>query len=93
MERKPIKMLVKSDVGADALRTAIVQQAVKDFVHGHKVRNKKQCIREQAIRNMEDAERFLLSEWAEWLVDLDCRWILERVKEMLNEDKKTNPKD
>lgn len=93
MERKPI-MILKSDIGADALRTAIIQQAVKDYVHGHRVRNKKLAIREQAIRDMNDAEAFLLSEWATWLVDLDCKWILQKVKEMLNEkDKKNNAED
>ena len=90
MERKPITIIVKSDIGADALRTAIVEQAVKDFVHGHTMRNKKRCMREQAIQDMHDAEEFLLGEWAEWLVDMDCKWILTKVKEMLNETSKKN---
>lgn len=94
MERKPITIIVKSDIGADALRTAIVEQAVKDFVHGHTMRNKKRCMREQAIQDMHDAEEFLLGEWAEWLVDMDCKWILTKVKEMLNEkSKKDDSKD
>ena len=94
MERKPIRMLIVSDIGADALRTAIVEQAVKDFVHGHTMRNKKRCMREQAAQDMKDAEEFLLGEWAEWLVDMDCKWILDKVKEMLDEKgKKNNTED
>lgn len=94
MERKPIRMLIVSDIGADALRTAIVEQAVKDFVHGHTMRNKKRCMREQAAQDMKDAEEFLLGEWAEWLVDMDCKWILGKVKEMLDEKgKKDNTED
>lgn len=94
MKRKPITIIVKSDIGADALRTAIVEQAVKDYIHGHTMRNKKRCVREQALQDMKDAEEFLLGEWAEWLVDLDCRWILKETKERLNEKSKKNiPED
>ena len=94
MERKPIRMLIVSDIGADALRTAIVEQAVKDFVHGHTMTNKNRCVREQAAQDMKDAEEFLLGEWAEWLVDMDCKWILDKVKEMLDEKgKKNNTED
>lgn len=85
MERKPIKMLIQSDIGADILRTEIVKQAVKDYIHGHTTTDKRNMI--LAKEWAEDAEEFLMSEWAEWLVDLDCKWILKKVREKIEKKK------
>ena len=88
MERKPIKMLIQSDIGADLLRTEIVKQAVKDYIHGRTTRESRKTKRSESINNMEDAERFLNGEWAEWLVDIDCKSLLRKVKERLDEKEK-----
>lgn len=88
MKRKPIRMLILSDIGADALRTAIVKQAVDDYVHGCVTKNKSEKRYAEIVRDMNDAEEFLKSDWAEWLVDVDCKTILRKVKERMDEKSK-----
>lgn len=42
----------------------------------------------QAVREISDAERFLQSEWAEWLVDVDLDYILKKVRKKIEAEDK-----
>ena len=123
MKRREVRQILKSDIGCDYLRIAIIEQAAKDMVrwnrrkrtlearwfpileelkangdehkayyfwHGEKLSHNKSRFElyNQALREINDAERFLESEWAEWLVDLDVDYILKKVREHIEAEDK-----
>ena len=123
MKRREVRKILKSDIGCDYLRIAIIEQAAKDMVrwnrrkrtlearwfpileelkangdehkayyfwHREKISHNKSRFElyNQALREINDAERFLESEWAEWLVDLDVDYILKKVRERIEAEDK-----
>lgn len=123
MKRREVRQILKSDIGCDYLRIAIIEQAAKDMVrwnrrkrnlearwfpileelkangdeykayyfwHREKLSHNKSRFElyNQALREINDAERFLESEWAEWLVDLDMEYIVKKVRERIEAEDK-----
>ena len=57
----------------------------REIVSHYKTRSE---IYRQAIKEINDAENFLQSEWAEWLVDIDLDYILKKVRERIEAEAK-----
>ena len=85
-----------TDEGANELRIAIVQQAVKDYQHytlllrkyDRRKVNKASKAYLQAEKERNDAREFLLGEWCEQLANFDSGYLLAQAEKAIA-DKKT----
>ena len=67
------------DEGYIELVNAIILQTFKDYSTAER-KLKRDPTNPEAIRLINDIERFCRSEWFEMMTDLDGGWLLERIK-------------
>ena len=77
-------MINITDDGLDLLRTAIVEQAAKDY---QKVLKKKKRNPKYESYSKKELEDFFESQWFEWLVNCDGEYIMNEIKRMVRNEK------
>ena len=65
----------------EALSAAIIQLAAEDYKKAYKHRNSRaRNTRDKARADLKTLERFFTGEWFALLVDMDGRYIMERIR-------------
>ena len=71
-----------TDEGANLLRQAIAEQAIKDY---KKVAKGTKRHPKYGKYTKDELEKFFRSQWFEWLMDMDGEWIMNEIKRRCHE--------
>ena len=92
MKKNCMKRNSTNMLGLEMLRNAVVEQAVKDYRHEYKVL-KRNPNNDHARHEMEQIEKFFLSDYFKVFTDLDGERLLSRVKEISENEGKSNSRN